>query len=317
MYQQEPQKKDKDMRYSVIDCGSNSFRMVVVEVINNKIVELYRDLKMVQLGADLTASGGIINKDTEERCILALQEFKNMAINYACQEIYCVGTSALRSASNSLDFCQAVSFKTGINIKVIRGEQEAWYSYCGATESKKLIAGVAVLDIGGGSTEVAITTKEKILSSSIKAGSVRLTNMFADNNKQIQLNEFLKLKQYVKDLWHSYWNNKKLPISRFIGVAGTITTLSAIKLKMEQYEPNRINGSSLTYNQILGLYNKLNDLTVEQRLKLTGLKSKKRAEIIVAGTAILLATLEYWQQSELEIRDNSLLQGVIFDKIIK
>lgn len=302
-------------RYGAVDCGSNSFRLLIVEVVANEIIELYRDLRMVQLGYNLEIAGGTIDSITAQRCLGALSCFKDIASHYQCDDLFCVGTSALRSAGNADIFCQQVYQQLGIVIDIIDGDTEAWYSFSGAVGSKELKSGVAVLDIGGGSTELAISTDQRLLSCSIPAGSVRMDNIYC-NSGCITENQLARLDDYVKKLWDTHWNRETSRINRFIGVAGTITTLAAVKLRMKDYDPDKINGTELTYPEIKAMLDRLNSLSIEQKAKIPGVASLPRAKTMVAGLGILLATLEYWDQQSIEVRDSSLLQGLLFEKIL-
>jgi len=186
------------------------------------------------------------------------------------------GTSAMREAKNGSTFAREVKKATGTNVSVLKGSQESQLAYEGMLASfPRSRVNPITLDIGGGSTEVVFKDGQKKLHRlSFKVGAVRLL--------------------------------KKLPHRTWVGAGGTITTLAAIDLKLKKYQPNKIHGHKLTTKKIEALFLKLQQLSLSQRKKIRGLEPK-RADIIVAGTTILLTLLHLARAPQIRVSDRGIL----------
>lgn len=181
-------------RTAVIDLGSNSMRMAIFERTSRWGFFILSEYKMkVRLGEGGYGNGGEISNQSMQKALNAFCEFKNIAKSYKCSKIFCVGTSALRDAPNSGVLINLVRDRLGINIKVISGDDEATYGAIAATRLLPPIKNAVTIDIGGGSSELALIKDGKIANTvSLDIGTVRLKELFFDTKDTQKLNAFLK-----------------------------------------------------------------------------------------------------------------------------
>lgn len=302
------------MRIAVIDCGSNSFRLLIVDQCLDNMVIIKRDSYMVRLGVDLALHDSKLSEDTFLRCKKIINALKELVQSYHCQKVICIGTSALRSALNAQEFIVYIHKMTGLIIHIISGKLESSLSFWGALgSSAKVTEGYAVLDIGGGSTEFAISMGGQISTYSTKLGAVRLSNMFWPNSDRPVLDQQINLRTYIKKTWDEAFDGREPAIQKLIGVAGTITNLAAISLAMEVYDSNRIEGIVLTHSAINDMLKLFCELNLEERKQIPGLQPG-RADIIIAGTIVLLETMEILGVAEIAVSDHDLLQAIVLNQ---
>ena len=297
-------------RQAVIDCGSNSFRLLIADVKRGRFQVVYRDYRTVRLGAGLKQFGGIIDQATWERCYFALRDFQKAIRDYQCQKIWAIGTSTLRSAENGEQFIATIEKDFAIQIDIIDGDLEARYSFVGATNGAETLPGTAVIDIGGGSTELAVATQDGLWCRSIAVGAVRLTNLFYSDAVYPSSEAREQLNKYVHSLWQQV-NVRPEAIIQLIGVAGTITTLAAIHHQLTVYEPDRIRHTRLGIAEINLIRANIAALNPQQRQQMRGMFPPARADIILAGIDILLATMGTLKQTAITVQPSCLLEGVL------
>lgn len=288
------------MKVAAIDIGTNSTRLLVMEKKENGLERIYSDIKATRIGEGI--NDGRLQEVPMDRTIEALKIFKLKALELGAKKVIVTATSAVRDAANKNEFVDKVNENTGIEIKIIPGDLEANLSYLGVV--KELFPGgntsIAVLDIGGGSTEIVWTAPNGSLRcTSSKVGAVRMT-------------EGKNTNQEIKDILTPVLNEiKKESFARLVGVGGTITTLAAISQKLDVYDWRKVNGYSITIDEIKEIYNKLSKLNRSAREKVVGLQ-KERADIILAGISILIIIMEELHHSPLIVSDADLLQGMVY-----
>ena len=217
-----------------IDIGTNTLRLLVAEIGRGSFRELYADRRITRLGQGLDHSG-MIDPAAGERSVKILLDFAAGIRRYGARHIDAIGTSALRNASNTPEFLTTVKEKTGLDIRVISGEEEARLSLLGVGYSLKA-AGIArssshgpscVVDIGGGSTEVIISPGAGAsVIASLPLGAVYLTERFLKHDPPSP-DELDRLRAAVRDELDSRAGQLGSATSGlFIGTAGTITTYS-------------------------------------------------------------------------------------------
>lgn len=285
------------VRIAAIDVGSNSIRLLVADISDNKKIKPnITGLKTTRLGQGIIA--GRLLDTVMVRTVKAVQVFVEQAKQAGAEKIVLAATSAVRDAQNREDFITMVRDTLGYDLWVLSGDMEAQLSYLGVTGAFGDMRNAAVVDIGGGSTEFIWCQKESIRFLSVKAGAVRMTESGYGSG---QIRKVLDgvLTEIKKDN----------PID-VIGVGGTVTTLAAMALGMREYDPLKIHGFRLTFKKVCELYKKLVELPVEERKALLGLQPE-RADIIPAGTLILLRILEGIQKESLIVSEADILYGLI------
>ncbi len=300
------------MNIAAIDIGTNSVRLLVSKYKQGKFGTLLRAMHITRIGENL-GKNNIISHAAASRTLDVLKEYKEIIESNEVCKYRAVGTNALRNAANSGNFIDAALKKTGLNIEIICGEEEAALSFKGATRSLDLKEifprgpanpEIMVLDIGGGSTELIFGTikkPEQIIS--LEIGCVTLTENYKDNAE--------KMEEGSRRFLEKKLNNIKKERLAIIGLAGTITTVAAIDLKLEKYDRQKIHHHSLPKKNIEGIYGSLKNLDLEQRKKIKGL-DPKRADIIVGGMAILLSVLNFFGQKNILVSENDILDGIIY-----
>ena len=287
--------------YAAIDIGTNSCRLLLAEREGGKIKPLRMELKTTRLGEGVSDSG-YIKDQALERTVVALVKFKSYLEGYGVEKIGVVATNAAREASNSFELLKAIRDNTGFEVEIVSGEEEARLSYKGVASSMDNFAGVpVVLDIGGGSTEVIFSKNGELRDASVGVGAVRCTE---DKTSPTKIMEEL---QSVLNEVISLGDDSEL-----IGVGGTITTLAAIKKKLEVYDREAVHGSVLKRDEVEELFFSLFDMTLEERKGVPGLQPE-RADIITAGALILWLVLTYLEKDEIIVSETDILHGILLD----
>lgn len=308
-------------RLASFDLGTNTFLLLIANIENGRIEPVYEKETVVRLGKGVDAAGNL-NVEAMQRGLACLQEYVTLARQHGAEKIFAVGTSALRDAANRNEFLDAAFDKTGLRIEIISGEKEAQLTFAGALSNKTGLPGpIAVLDIGGGSTEVVIGESRQLpagnefsLSArSADIGSVRLTERFAKSDP-VQPAEVRRMREQAEAMMRATWPAESLaPVKTVIGTAGTITTLAAMALAMQEYEPRRIDGFKLTRQKLGDITAELARRTIAERQKLPGL-SPARADVILAGALILEKFLDLYQFAEILVSDRGLRYGVLVEQ---
>jgi exopolyphosphatase/guanosine-5'-triphosphate,3'-diphosphate pyrophosphatase len=294
----------------VIDIGTNSCRLFIAELENTsegkKIKrELVKDVEIVKLGEGVNKTHNL-NPNAIKRTLDCLKKYKEKASSYGIENIRAFATSAVRDAENREIFLQEVS-KLGIKIECISGKTEATLNFLG--NSLVFKDRILVVDIGGGSTEFTLGKDKSIdFIQSINIGAVRATEkFFSDNDYSEEKLEKCKV-----------WIRKNLEILKtikdrefkLIGVAGTATTQISVRDKMEIYDSSKVHMATLTLDELKENLSLFLSKNFEERKNIVGLE-EKRADVIIAGTLILLTILEELNQDKIIISESDNLSGAI------
>jgi exopolyphosphatase/guanosine-5'-triphosphate,3'-diphosphate pyrophosphatase len=214
-----------------------------------------------------------------------------------------VATSAVREACDGKAFLAEVRARFGWHCRVISGLEEASLSFCGAASEVPQDKISAVLDIGGGSSEVAVGIGGTVRwSHSYPMGAVRLTK-----NDMMDEQDIRELENHCL----STWLPMKVRPEMLIGVGGTLTTLAAMNMEMTEYDPARIEGYRVTLGQLSRHIEKLSAMTPAQRCRVAGLEPR-RSDIIVAGLIIARSFLLNYGITELTVSERDLMEGVFY-----
>lgn len=308
-------------RLASFDLGTNTFLLLIADVEDGRIEPVYEKETVVRLGKGVDADGNL-NPEAMQRALVCLQEYVKLSQQHGAEKIFAVGTSALRDAANRSQFLQAAFERTGLRIEIISGEKEAQLTFAGALSNKTgLPEPIAVLDIGGGSTEVVIGESRQLpagnefsLSArSADIGSVRLTERFAKSDP-VQPDEIRRVREQAEAMMRATWPVASLVKAKtVIGTAGTMTTLAAMALAMTEYDPRRIDGLSLTRQKLGEIIAELARRTIAERQQMPGLPAA-RADVILAGALILEKFLDLYQFAEILVSDRGLRYGVLVEQ---
>ena len=292
---------------SVIDIGTNTCLLLVASLQNNIPVKIFEAQEIPRLGKDLYSTKNI----SKEKFALVADIFKKyiyVSREHNSQKIFAFGTSALRDAENRNEFIEYISKETGVRIKVISGEDEAYHGYLGAVFDMEQHEQCVVLDIGGGSTEISFKSEGVFNHKSINIGSVRLyENYFRESHSEIKIKEASDLiKAELKNISYDDIKGRAL-----IGVAGTLTTLSAIKHGLKKFDENIIHKDILHLQDVKNIFEKLISMNDEEILDL-GEYMKGRSEIILSGTLILITVMEFFGLDAVTVSVKGLRYGLLY-----
>ena len=306
------------MRLAVIDVGTNTVRLLVAESDGRSA---YRTLLTAQ---EITRLGQGLLPDRElqaepiRRTIRALRRYRELAEAQGAAAILAVGTSALREATNRAAFLTAARDDAGIEVTVIPGEEEARLGLLGVRAGLRgAPARLAMMDIGGGSTELLLADGETILAAvSTGLGVVKLTEscLHTDPPLPAELETVRRKASGRFDRARTVELRGMPPGDVLVGTAGTVTSLAAVDLALAPYDPVRVTGHRLTRVRIAETVDRLASLPLADRRRVPGLEPA-RADVIVAGGVICLAAMDALGFSELTVSDGGLREGILLDHL--
>lgn len=300
-------------KLAVIDVGSNTVRLLVIEALdaeNYKIIDQAQEI--TRLGQGLS-EGKPFLPQAQERTVKVLQKFCQRARDLNAQKIWALGTSAMRRASNAAKFISHVQETCGLDLEVVSGQDEARITLQGVETAIQLKdKRYLMIDIGGGSTEFILSDGHSKIEKlcSIELGAVSLTEKFIPHDPPHQ-DEFDKMINYLHQQLSPVLKEFS-PVTKVVGTAGTITTLAAIAQQMKTYEPSKINNFILRESQIIALLDNFKNQPLASRQQITGLEAK-RADIIIAGTTILLVSMKELKINKILVSDAGFREGIMVE----
>ena len=302
------------MKIGAIDIGTNSMRLLTTDLIDNKLTNRKKYVNTTRIGQGVNENG-FITEEAMERNINALKEYHDKCLDYGCEKIYCMGTSALRDSKNRSEFIKRAKDEAGIDVNVVDGEIEAKLGFSGVTNGIDKEGDILVIDIGGGSTEFIFGNKEGIERNvSINIGALRLTEKYLSEGYSdsafSDMREFIN--EQIKDIV-SYLNEKE--IECVCGIGGTITSLSAVNQNLEVYSMEKVHGSVITREEVQKMMDKFVSCSDEERKHINGLQPK-RADIIAAGTEILICIMDNLSKKDVVVSEYDNLEGIAYSSIL-
>lgn len=288
---------------AVIDIGTNSVRLLVAErQPGGEWKTLRKGLESSRLGEGMTIHEGL-SEAACRRTLEAVEGFVRTAREAGADEIRAYGTEILRSSPQGEAFAALTKEKTGVDVAILTGEEEAFYSYLGAVGVSSSVA--AVTDIGGGSTEVCMGFGPAVgYRHSFPIGCVRCSGLF-DTTTARGIGE---LKKYCFQKFHD--TQDLAPVKNWICVGGTATSIAAMLQKLEVYDAEKVQDYVIRQEDVARLLKELYQMSYEERCHVKGLRAD-RADIIVAGVAIVDSLMEYFALSEMTVSDRGLTEGLL------
>lgn len=293
-------------RVAVIDLGSNSARLSISDVSDDNIKTLYMEKSRVKLSENMN-SDMLLKEPAVCRTVSVLKDFANIISKYECDRVFAVATAAVRKAKNGSEFVKTVFDKTGIELKVISGEQEAKYDFFGVKSTVKY-SDFVIMDIGGGSTEI-IGAKDGELYAfeSLPLGSRSITENYllceTENSIKIAEDEIFKKIRCFK--WLEDFSN--VPI---IGLGGCLRAVG--KYRAAQNDIKLKNNFSVSCCDVKKLYQKLKNISVVERSKLEGI-GESRGDIILGGLMPFMAVSKIISATELVVSSSGVRDGLLFE----
>ena len=303
------------MRVAVIDMGTNTFHLIIVETEGVDFQVIYREKAAVKIGENGINQGEII-PEAIDRALKTLKSFKEIIDKYFVEEVYATATSAIRNASNGKELVKVIELETGIKTNIISGLDEARYIYFGVKKALN-IGNIPqlIMDIGGGSIEFIIATnKEALWMHSFEIGGLRLLEKFQKNDP-ISKTEVSTLENYLEEELELLFEVcKKFQPRTLIGSSGTFDTLSDIYRlkeglkKVDQTEyPLPIDAFNIIFKEIL-VKNK------QERMQIPGMIAL-RVEMIVVATVLINFIITRLNIKQMRVSAYALKEGVLLSTL--
>ncbi|WP_327274804.1 Ppx/GppA family phosphatase [Streptomyces sp. NBC_01224] len=306
-------------RVAAIDCGTNSIRLLVADAdpSTGELVELDRRMEIVRLGQGVDRTGRLA-PEALERTFSACRQYAEVIKEYGAQKIRFVATSASRDAENRDDFVRGVLDILGVEPEVISGDQEAEFSFTGATKElagrDHLAKPYLVVDIGGGSTEFVVGDDHVWAARSVDIGCVRMTERHLVHDGVVSdpptLGQITAIRTDIDaalDL-----AEESVPLTgaaTLVGLAGTVTTVAAIALGLDAYDSEAIHHSRISLDQVQEITGRLLASTHAERAAI-GAMHPGRVDVITSGALILLAVMKRAGAQEIVVSEHDILDGI-------
>jgi exopolyphosphatase/guanosine-5'-triphosphate,3'-diphosphate pyrophosphatase len=296
---------------AAIDLGTNTVLMVIGRKRADGSVEVLDDVHAIaRLGQGVDANRRIL-PEAQERVCRVLSSYRELGVSCGADEIRAFGTSALRDAANKEDFVQRVRSDAGIDLVEVSGADEARHTFRGAAFGMDLPERYAVVDLGGGSTELALGSEAGLeRAASADVGAVRVTERCFPQlppTDQQQQHGVEMARVLFEELF-------PLPDVALVGVAGTVTTLGALDMRIDRFDAEDLNGHFLKRERVEELAGHLLSLRYEE-IRAMPQVSDQRADIISAGALILRTFLHVFAQPGLTVSTRGIRYGLLLDML--
>ncbi|AWB09699.1 exopolyphosphatase / guanosine-5'-triphosphate,3'-diphosphate pyrophosphatase [Thermodesulfobium acidiphilum] len=300
-------------KLSVIDLGSNSIRLGIIEVNENRSFRIIEEKKeQVRLSEGFNKNN-IIQEKPIKRAIQTLKTFKKIIEFYKVKRIIAVATACIRNSKNGKEVLDLIFKETLIPFKTISEREESYYGYLGVLNTVDL-KNFILIDTGGASTEITYVLDRKIENFvSLPYGSVNLTDIFPET-KEIcdtkKIENFLK-KEFQNIPWLTNLKTSKLPI---VGIGGSNRTFAKVHRALHKWFSLKLHHYELTKNEVFQIYAYISGLSSKSRKNIEGL-SKQRSDIILAGMTPLKVLFEITDSNKFIVSGNGLKEGIIFSSL--
>lgn len=287
------------MEYAVIDIGSNACRLLWASVEEGQLKDTELILRITRLGGGLSRIPPVLTEEAMGRSLEVLAEYAQRLQARGIEDISILGTEALRKAVNRQELLREIQGRWGWPVEVIPGEREARLSYLGAQSILGEEKNIAVIDIGGGSSEIVMREGTRLRAHSAPVGSVRLLNQ-PQPQERIRAN------------LNQGWQNLNLAHqTTLVAVGGTATAAAMIAENKDHLEDR---GYWLKSEELMEQIDRIEKMTLPQRLKLPGM-IPGREDVLPWGLRILLAASQVLGRERILICPRDLMHGFILEKV--
>ena len=299
-------------RVAVVDVGSNSTRLLIADVAGDHVREVARQSRVTRLARGVDLSGQLSGEAIEAACG-AIGDYVALCRENGVETVAAIATSAVRDASNGAAFVAELRERFALSARVLDGEEEARRTYRGATVERPPSEPTLVIDIGGGSTELIVGTEAEIgFHASLQAGVVRHTERHVSGDPPTAA-ELEGLATGVRTLIATaISDHPEARASAGIAVAGTPTSLAAVELGLDPYDPSRVHGHLLGLATIQRLLSRFASLPLAERAAIPGLHPD-RAPTIIAGAVILIEAMRAFGLDQIEVSEHDILYGTALE----
>ena len=302
-------------KIGIIDLGSNSARLVIVNMFEDGYFMVEDELKeSVRLGQDMDRDGFLKPQRVAET-IKTLKMFKRLCESAGVEKIVAVATAAVRRAKNQRSFLDEIQASCGLKMTVLSEEMEATLIYRGVINSMDVPKGI-ILEIGGGCTKIVYYNRRCILHyASLAFGSVTLTDLFADDNITPE-QQTAKIEEFFTEQFKKIeWLSEVEPDVQMIGVGGSFRNLYKMNRMVRKYPLNTVHNYTFSIEDFRSVYDMMRVLDVEKRKRIRGL-SPVRADILPAAMAIIKSFTDYMHIDSFQISGCGLREGIMFNQAL-
>lgn len=314
--------KNKRRLYAALDLGTNNCRLLIVEREGNGFRVRDSFTRIVRLGEGLEASGRL-SDEAMERTVSALRICASKIRKWRVDRMRCVATEACRGAANGEEFIKNVRRDTGLRLEIIDGKAEAELAAigCGSLFNPD-VDDIILFDIGGGSTEISRMSRKDnnffklVDSDSVPLGVVRLAERHAGPDPHDHGYEGMLAESEERFLPFMNRQTDMTDMSRvqIIGTSGTVTTLAAVQLGLARYDRSKVDGCTITADDITRVISDLRKLSRDE-LAENPCIGKQRADLVLSGCAVLEAIHTRWPVHEVSVADRGLREGLLLRMI--
>jgi exopolyphosphatase/guanosine-5'-triphosphate,3'-diphosphate pyrophosphatase len=298
------------VRVAAVDLGTNSTRLLVADVVDGRLDEVARRLKITRLGEGVDERRRLLPTPIA-RVRNVLTDFRREAEGLGAERVLAIATSAVRDAENGEAFLGEVEWSYGFQTRLLSGHDEAQLTFRGVATGREIVDETLVIDIGGGSTELVAGGPDGLrFHDSLDLGCVRLTERFLHSDPPIR-GELGACADAVRALLAERVPDDVRPETA-IGVAGTITSIAALDLGLTAYDPDRVHGHVFTRESVEEQLRRLASVPVADRREIPALEPE-RAPVIVAGAVILREALDHFGLDRLEASERDILDGAALE----
>ncbi|MBQ7349196.1 MAG: Ppx/GppA family phosphatase [Clostridia bacterium] len=299
-------------KIAIIDLGSNTARLLLIEVSDNGYFQIVDKLKKAPRLGEGIERDGFLKPERIKETIRTLKMFRKLCDVNGIERIIAVATAAVRRAKNQRSFLDEVSATCGIKLRVLSAEEEALYVYRGVINTMDIPKGI-ILEIGGGSTKIIYYNRRNLLNyATLPFGAITLTELFSEDGltpeqQALKVEEFFT--QQLKDI---EWLKEVDPEATLIGVGGSFRNLCRMTKIMKKYPLKAIHNYVVTDTDFMHVYDLLKSLDLDRKKRIKGL-SVGRADILPSAFAAISAFKKYMNLGNIVISGSGLRTGIVFN----
>jgi len=303
-------------RVAAIDCGTNSVRLLIADIVDGRLTDLERRMEIVRLGQGVDQTGTLA-PEALERTFSAMRGYAKLIDLHGAEKTRVVATSATRDARNRADFVNGVLEIFGVAPEVISGDEEAHLSFTGATSDlveRRQIRPYLVVDIGGGSTEFVLGSSSVQAAKSVDIGCVRMTERHLQGDPPTP-DQFADA---VADIDAGLRAAREVvPVDEartLVGLAGSVTTVAGMALELPAYDPEKIHLSRITAEKVHAITKRLMHASRAERAAVP-VMHPGRVDVIAAGALILDRIMREFNFGAVVVSEHDILDGIAWSLV--
>lgn len=301
-------------RIGVIDLGSNTTRLIVMGYTPHHSFKLLDEVRETVRLAEGVGEDGRLQKAPMDRGVEAIKLFASFCNSTGVEQIVPAATSAVREATNQAEFLARVESESGLRLRVLSSDEEAYYGYLGATNALNL-SDAFLIDIGGGSTEVTMIRGRGFVQSFSQAlGALRISERYVRSDP-ISNKDFKALEQAAAQSFAGLDWLQGTKGTTLAGIGGTIRTLAEIDQKARAYPLDRVHGYTFPLERLEEMIEKLRGMNLRQREDVPGL-SRDRADLILGGAVLLRQLMRQGSFESITVSGQGLREGMFYEHFL-